>query len=102
MKVVSFFSRFAILCNISFLLFIFFQRAEAHKQVTGDTDTVVAVPYFKDIIITLGIGALLVNLAMTIVYSILIVTRRQNLIPKWLAIVNSLFLILQILYFFFR
>ena len=102
MKVVSFFSRFAIICNIAFLLFILLGKMEAKKPVTTGRDTVVAVSYFKDIIITLGVAAIIVNLIMCIVYSVLVVTHKQNMIPKWLAIVNSLFLILQFLYFFYR
>ncbi len=101
MKVVSFFSRFAIICNIAFLLFVFFQKMEAHKRVSESSDTVIAVPYFKNIIITLGVAAILVNILMCIVYSILIIIGKQHMIPKWLAIVNLLFLILQFLYLFF-
>jgi hypothetical protein len=102
MKVVSFFSRFAIICNVAFLLFVFFQKMEARKRVSENSDTVIAVPYFKDIIITLGVAAILVNILLCIVYAILIVTGKQHMIPKWFAIVNLLFLILQFLYFFYR
>lgn len=75
---------------------------EAKKPVTQSRDTVVAVSYFKDIIITLGVGAIIINLLMCIVYSVLIIIGKQNMIPKWLAILNVLFLILQFLYFFYR
>jgi hypothetical protein len=102
MKVVSFFSRFAIICNIAFLLFIFMGKMEARKPVTPDADRVVAVSYVKDIIITLGFAAIIINIIICIVYSILIVIGKQKLIPKSLAVVNCLFLILQCLYFFYR
>ena len=102
MKVVSFFSRFVIVCNFCFLLFIFLARMEAQKPVTQGTDRAVPVSYFKDIIITLGISAIIVNLLMCMVYSVIVVLGRQRILPKWLAIVNVLFLILQFLYFFYR
>ena len=102
MKVVSFFSRFAIICNIAFLLFIFLGKMEDGKPVTQNTDRVVAVSYFKDIVITLGVAAVIINMLLCIVYAVLIVIGKQTLIPKWLAIVNCLFLILQFLYFFYR
>jgi len=102
MKVVSFFSRFAIICNIAFLLFIFIGRMEAQKPVTREMDRVVAVSYFKDIIITLGVAAIIINMLLCTVYAVLIVIGKQKLLPKWLAIVNCLFLILQFLYFFYR
>ena len=102
MKVISFFSRFAVICNIAFLLFIFFSKLEANKTVTQGRDTVVAVPFFKDIIITLGILAIIINLLMCIVYAVMVVMGRERIIPKWLAIVNFLFFIFQVFYFFFR
>jgi hypothetical protein len=102
MKVISFFSRFTIICNFCFLLFIFVARLEAKKPVRQSTDTIMPVSFFKDIIITLGISAIIVNLAMCIVYSVIVISGRQRLLPKWLVMVNYLFLILQFTYFFFR
>ena len=102
MKVISFFSRFTAICNLCFLLFVFFAKLEARKPVTDSNDKVVPVPYFKDIVITLGISAIIINLLMCIVYSILVIIGRQKLLPKWLVLVNYLFLIMQFLYFFFR
>ena len=102
MKVISFFSRFAIVCNIAFLLFIFFSKLEAQKPVTNSHDTVVEVPFLKDVVITLGISAIIINLIMCIVYALIVVMGRQRIIPKWLATVNALFFIFQVFYFFFR
>lgn len=102
MKVVSFFSRFAIVCNIAFLLFIFLGEMEARKPVTGEMDRIIAVSYVKDIVITLGVAAIIINILLCTIYAILIIIGRQKLIPKSLAVVNCLFLILQFLYFFYR
>lgn len=102
MKVISFFSRLTIICNFCFLLFIFLGKLEAGKPATQSSDKVVPVSYFADIIITLGISAIIINLLMCIVYSVIVIIGRQQLLPKWLVIVNFLFLILQFLYFFFR
>jgi hypothetical protein len=102
MKVVYFFSRFTIICNCCFLLYIFLARLERSKAVTQGAGTAVRVPYFKDLIITLGVSAIVVNLLMCICYSVLVILGKQKQLPKWLAIVNFLFLILQFLYFFLR
>ena len=75
---------------------------EARKPVTGSTEAIAPVSYLKDIIITLGVAAIIINIIVCIVYSVLIIIGKQKLIPKWLAIVNCLFLILQFLYFFYR
>lgn len=102
MKVVSFFSRFAIVCNIAFLVFIIMGRMEARTPVTQPTNTVMAVSYVKDIIITLGVGAIIINLALCIVYAILVARHKQALIPRNLALINCSFFIVQLIYFFFR
>ncbi|MEO8414080.1 MAG: hypothetical protein ABI472_10485 [Ginsengibacter sp.] len=102
MKVIAFFSRLTIICNMAFLLFIFLGKMEARKPATQAVDTVAAVSYFKDVIITLGVLAIIINLLMCLVYSVVVITGRQKLLPRWLAIVNLLFLILQFLYFFYR
>ncbi|MDQ6904046.1 MAG: hypothetical protein M3139_13675 [Bacteroidota bacterium] len=102
MKVISFFSKFTIICNIAFLLFIFLSKLESQKPVTQGPDTVVAVSFFKNIIITLGISAIIVNLLMCIVYSVTVIIGKQKTLPKWLVIINFLFLIFQFIYFFFR
>jgi hypothetical protein len=101
MKVIAFFSRLTIICNIAFLLFIFLARMEAQRPVTQKQDTVVAVSYFKDIIITLGVAAIMINLIMCVIYAVLIIIGRQRLLPKWLAMINVLFLIFQFIYFFY-
>jgi hypothetical protein len=74
---------------------------EAQQPVTQKQDTVVAVSYFKDIIITLGVAAIMINLIMCVIYAVLIIIGRQRLLPKWLAMVNVLFLIFQFIYFFY-
>ncbi|MDQ6763849.1 MAG: hypothetical protein M3015_14645 [Bacteroidota bacterium] len=102
MKVLSFFSRFAVVCNMAFILFIFFSRLEAQKHATHARDTVAAVPFLKDLIITLGILAIIINLLMCLVYAVVIVLGKQRLLPRTLVIINFLFFIFQIFYFFFR
>ncbi|MDQ6843529.1 MAG: hypothetical protein M3Z92_04120 [Bacteroidota bacterium] len=75
---------------------------EAKKPVVQPRDTVVAVPYLKDVIITLGVLAIIINLLMCIVYVIIILMGKRRLLPKWLVLINVLFFIFQTWYFFFR
>lgn len=102
MKVLSFFSRFAVICNVAFILFIFFSRLEAQKHAEHARDAVAAVPFFKDLVITLGILAIIINLIMCIVYAVVIVLGKQRILLKSLVIINFLFFIFQVFYFFFR
>jgi hypothetical protein len=101
MKVILFFSRFTIICNIAFLLFIIFSKIEAKKPVTQSSDAVDAIPYFKNVVITLGFSAIVINFFMCLLYAILVIIGKQFLIPKWFAAINFIFLILQFYFFFF-
>ena len=102
MKVVSFFSRFAMICNISFVVYLILKELEIRRHASGQGDVAVPVPYLKDIIITLGVAAIFINMAMCIVYITLISVKKKRLVPKWMAIINTLFLIFQFWYFFIR
>lgn len=100
MKLISFFSKFTFICNIAFVLFMIFNKIEAKKAVSGGRDTIVAIPFFKDLIIILGFSAIVVNFLMCLVYLSNILMRKSSLLPKWLAIVNFIFLIVEFYFFF--
>ena len=101
MKVVLFFSRFTFICNIAFLLFILFRWIELKKVAHGSSDAVLPVPFLKNLVITLGFSAIIINLAMNVTYLLLLLTGNSKKITSWLVLVNFLFLILQVYYFFF-
>ncbi len=101
MKMVRFLSRFAFICNIAFLIFIFLRWMEQSKTVKEGSEALQAVPFFKDMIITLGVIAIIINIALAIVYLILLLTGKINRLPKWLVLSNILFLVIQVYYFFF-
>src|SRR6185312_499046 len=100
MKIISFFSKFTFICNICFIVFIFFNRMEAKRHVEATKDTVIAFPFFKDLIIILGFSAIIINLIMCVVYIITIIMRKSFILPKWLAAINFIFLLLQFYFFF--
>ncbi len=81
---------------------MFLSKMEVSKAATQGQETVIKVPFLKDLIIILGVSAIVINLLMCIVYSVVVITGRQKILPKWLVILNFLFLILQFLYFFYR
>lgn len=101
MKLIAFFSRFTFICNIAFVLFMIFNKIESKKTVNGGRDTVVAIPFFKDLIIILGFSAIVVNFLMCIVYLLAILLGKTFMLPKWLVIVNFIFLIVEFYFFFF-
>lgn len=101
MKVLSFFSRFTLICNIAFLLFIFFSKMEASRPVTGaGRDTVDSLPFVKDLVIILGFSAIIINFIMCLVYAVIVIIGKQYLLPKWMVAINMVFLILEFYFFF--
>jgi len=101
MKVILFLSRFTIICNIAFLLFIIFSKIEAKKPADAVNGAVEAIPYFKNLVITLGFSAIVINFLMCFTYAVLVIIGKRFLVPKWLAAINIVFLILQFYFFFF-
>ncbi|HEY5371253.1 MAG TPA: hypothetical protein VIJ75_19900 [Hanamia sp.] len=100
MKLISFFSKFTFICNISFVLFMIFNKIDAKKAIVGGKDTVVAIPFFKDLIIILGFSAIVINFLMCLVYLGAILAKKSFVLPKWLAIINFIFLIIEFYFFF--
>jgi hypothetical protein len=100
MKVLLFLSRFTFICNIAFLLFVFFSWREAGKPAKAVGDRLIDVPIAKELIIILGFTAILINVIMNIVCLIYLLSRRSQALPRWLIVANFLFLLLQFCYFF--
>ena len=71
------------------------------KPVTGSADKVAAVPYFKDLIITLGMCAIIINLLMNIFFVFFLLRGKLKGVSLWLPVINFIFLIAQVFYFFF-
>jgi hypothetical protein len=74
---------------------------EMQKHEKVGSDKVITVPFVENIIVVLGFSAIIINLLMNLVYFILLVTGKLKSIPGWLVIINFIFLLLQIFYFFF-
>lgn len=101
MRLFRFLSKFTFICNIAFLLFVFFRWIEMKKPVTGSGDRVIALPFLKDLVITLGFSAIIINLLMNIFYFIFLIRGKLKNIAVGLPVINFMFLLLQIAYFFF-
>lgn len=101
MKVLSFLSKFTLICNFCFLLFLALQSAEARGSV-GNMDKYVILRILKDVIITLGFSAFVINLLIALAYMIILVIRKNAAFLKWVPAVNLVFLVIQFYFYFFR
>lgn len=73
---------------------------EAKKAITTGSDTVLPIPFFKDLIIILGFSAIVINFLMCVVYLIVVLAGKSFAITKWLVIVNFIFLLVEFYFFF--
>jgi hypothetical protein len=71
------------------------------EGTAGPSDQLVSVPILKDLIITLGICAIAINLLVNIFYLVFLLRGKFKAMHLWLPTVNFIFLIVQIVYFFF-
>jgi hypothetical protein len=78
-----------------------FRKIEVKKIINSDSrDAVASIPFFKNLIIVLGFSAIVINLIMCIVYLIAVLSKKSFLLPKWLAAINFVFLVIQFYFFF--
>ena len=90
MKILIFFSRVALLCNICFII----------AEIIRYSDVLQLNPVYSTVVV-LGYTSMILNVLLAIAMLIMFATRRQSLnsIPRWLLIINFLFLIAQIFIF---
>lgn len=73
---------------------------EAKKMADAGADSVATIPFFKNLIIILGFSAIVINLIICMIYLVAVLSRRSFLLPRWLAAINFVFLIVQFYFFF--
>lgn len=101
MRLFNFLSKFTFICNIAFALFVLFRWVEMKKPVNGAGDKLIAVPFLKDLVVTLGFSAIAINLLMNIFYFLFLIRGKLKNTPLLLPVINFIFLLVQIFYFFF-
>ncbi|MEO6684263.1 MAG: hypothetical protein ABIN48_15670 [Ginsengibacter sp.] len=100
MKVLSFFSKFTLICNVSFAVFAAVNKFGHTKPAESGKEVLPELDFLKNIIITLGFSAIVINLMMCLVYAFVIIAGKKNLLPKWLSLINFLFLLYQFYFYF--
>lgn len=98
MKGLSFFSRFAFICNLFFLVCVIIQRT--HFLGSGSAGFA-GQQEISGIVIVLGwFLAPFLNLGVNTSYAILLINRKPFILPRWLAFTNLFFLGLQFFIYF--
>ena len=100
MKILSFLSKFTFLCNLAFLIFAALNIFGSGNAGASGKSAPPEFDFFKNIIITLGFSAIVVNLLMCIAYASVLMAGKKALIPKWLPAINFLLLLFQFYFYF--
>ena len=100
----AFLSRVAFICNVSLVLagllrYLPFGSSGGQPSLTT-TLLLIGVEGMAGLILAMGLAlSFIMNPMVNIIYAIVLIRRRKplrTLVPVWLAIINFLFLILQI------
>lgn len=100
MKSLRFLSKFAVICNACFVVFVLLNWLKLNQQESAITGTAENIPFFKEIVIILAFCAVVVNFLICLTYLILLISGKKEMIPAWPAYVNTIFLFIEIYYFF--
>jgi len=94
------FSKIAFICNVSFVVFIMLAYIELNNKKTKVDDNIMPLPFVTGTLVVLGQFAIFINLIFCLIALILLLSKKMKQIPQWLVIVNFLFLLVQVYYFF--
>lgn len=97
-----FFSKFTVLCNCCFLAAMVFRYFEMQKKPHGNNDQLIQLPWLESTLVTLGYGAIIVNVLFLLVYFIFVSLKVKVQVPKWMFIFNLLAFFAQVYFFFFN
>ncbi len=94
------FSRIAFICNVSFVVFIILGYIDFNNKKNKVDDNIIPLPFVTGTLVILGQSAIFINLIFCFTAMILLLSKKMKQIPGWLVIVNFIFLLMQVYYFF--
>ena len=94
------FSRLAFICNVSFVIFILLGYIELSNKTEKGGDNVFPLPFLTGTLVILGQLAIFLNFIFCLISLHLLVTKRLQQAPRWLVIINFIFFLIQVYYFF--
>ena len=96
-----FFSKIVFICNLSFIAAVILRFVEnAHKK-KGNFDGAITLQPLESTLVVLGYGAIIINFIFNLFVMVLLLSKKDPFIARWLIWSNFFFLIIQVYYFFF-
>ena len=94
------FAKIVLICNISFIIFVLLGYIEFSQKKSRGGESIMPLPFITGTFVILGELAVFVNLIFCCVTLLLLLSKKVIQVPQWLLIVNFIFLMLQLYYFF--
>ena len=94
------FSKIAFICNVSFVAFIILGYVEFNNKKNKVDDNIIPLPFVTGTLVVLGQFAIFINLLFCLVVLFRMLSKKLIQMPHWLVIVNFIFLLVQVFYFF--
>ena len=94
-----FFSKLVVICNACFIIAVALRFIEnAHKKNVAFSGAIQMNPV-ESTFVVLGYSAIIINVIFNLTILILFISKRKQVIPKWIICFNFLLLLAQIYYF---
>jgi hypothetical protein len=97
----KFFSKIVFICNLCFVASVILRLVENAKKENGSFNGQILLKPLESTLVVLGYGAIFVSLFFVFACIYWFITKQIEQIPKWIVIVNLVFFIIQVYYFFF-
>lgn len=97
----KFFAKLVFICNCCFIVAVILRLVENAQKKEGVFNGSIKIQPLESMFVILGYGAIYINFVFNIFLLISLVSRGKKTPLPWLYVVNFLFLIVQIYYFFF-
>jgi len=97
-----FFSKLTTICNLCFLVSVVMWYFEFHGKRPGGHDRIIQLPWLENTLVTLGYGAIIVNVLFLLICFIFTAFKMQLKVATWMIVLNILIFFGQVYFFFFN
>jgi hypothetical protein len=94
------FSKITLICNLSFIIFILLGYIELNNKKNKVGANIMPLPFVTGTFVILGYLAVFINLVFCLIALAQLLSKKMTQVPLWLVIINFIFLLVQVCYFF--
>jgi hypothetical protein len=94
-----FFSKFAFICNLCFIVFVIMELLESGNKGKGNVNVAMPLEFLKGTLVVLGFVSLLVSALFCFFIFVSMVAKSLGRPPRWMVIFNFIALLAEIYWF---